>query len=112
MLRNEAREVVFQPQKQGEVSKALMWGTKLKGCPKPSNQDTIILMQYFLKIKTNVKNQKTKRNPHNEQSVTILNRQDPVLAQLSLISLTLIPVLLNPVFKILVFCSSRIFLHF
>lgn len=33
----------------------------------------------------------------------------PVLVPLSLISLTLIPVLLNPVCKILVFCSSWIF---
>lgn len=55
----------------GEVSKALIWGTKFKGYPKPSNHD-IILMQYVLKIKTNVK-QTNKQKPHNEQSVTILH---------------------------------------
>lgn len=40
-----------------------------RDAPKPSNQDTT-LMQYFLKIKTNVK----KKNTHNEQIITIVRK--------------------------------------
>lgn len=74
-----------------------------RGAPKPSNQDTT-LMQYFLKIKTNVKKKKKTPTMNKLSQLYIKTRCNPLLAQLNLISLTPVPILWN-----LVFCSSWIF---
>lgn len=57
-------------------------------------------MQYFLKIKT------VKKNTMSKVSESEIKAGfDPRLVHLSLTALTLILVLCNPVFKILIFCS-------
>lgn len=74
------------------MSKALTLGTKFKDASKASDQDAIFT-QYILKMKTNIKRATINK------VIKILNKDkiQPLLAQFSFSSLTLTPVLMDPV---------------